>query len=102
MRIVRAPSSFLQALHLRGITTITKEASQSTHEMTEKERQAETEAQIVQSKQTSSKTAAQADEELRRAMAGLSGDGGDAGIEYENGEPVAMKRSVKNNMFRYI
>lgn len=35
-------------------------------------------------------------------MAGLSGDGGEAGIEYENGEPVAMKRSVRNNMFRYI
>ncbi|KAK3686766.1 hypothetical protein LTR37_019481 [Vermiconidia calcicola] len=42
------------------------------------------------------------DEELRQKMAGLSGEGGEAGVEYENGEPVAMKRSVKNNMFRYI
>lgn len=30
------------------------------------------------------------------------GDGGVAGVEYEDGKPVSMKRSVKNNMFRYI
>ncbi|KAF9640240.1 hypothetical protein BFW01_g12046 [Lasiodiplodia theobromae] len=48
------------------------------------------------------KTQAQLDDELKARMAGLSGDGGEAGIEYENGEPVAMKRSVRNNMFRYI
>ena len=48
------------------------------------------------------KTLADRDEELRLRMAALAGDGGEAGIEYENGVPVAMKRSVKNNMFRYI
>jgi hypothetical protein len=48
------------------------------------------------------KTQAELDEELRLAMSGMSGDGGEAGIEYEDGQPVAMKRSVKNNMFRYI
>jgi len=48
------------------------------------------------------KTLADRDEELRRRMAALAGDGGEAGIEYENGVPVAMKRSVRNNMFRYI
>lgn len=48
------------------------------------------------------KTVSQLDEELRQKMAGLSGDGGESGIEYEDGQPVAMKRSVKNNMFRYI
>ncbi|KAI1262062.1 hypothetical protein F5Y18DRAFT_187003 [Xylariaceae sp. FL1019] len=48
------------------------------------------------------KTVAQRDEELRRKMSGIAGDGGEAGIEYEDGKPVAMKRSVKNNMFRYI
>lgn len=48
------------------------------------------------------KSTLQLDEELSQKMSGLSGDGGAAGIEYENGEPVAMKRSVKNNMFRYI
>lgn len=35
-------------------------------------------------------------------MADLAGDGGDAGLELEDGQPVSMKRSVKNNMFRYI
>jgi hypothetical protein len=48
------------------------------------------------------KTLAEMDEELRQKMAGHSGDGGDAGVEYEDGVPTSMKRSVKNNMFRYI
>ncbi|KAI0398040.1 hypothetical protein F5Y17DRAFT_454619 [Xylariaceae sp. FL0594] len=42
---------------------------------------------------------AELDEELRQRMSGLAGDGGEAGVEYEDGKPVAMKRSVKNNMF---
>ncbi|KAH7029305.1 uncharacterized protein B0I36DRAFT_363868 [Microdochium trichocladiopsis] len=48
------------------------------------------------------KSMAELDEELRAKMSGLAGDGGEAGVEYEDGQPVAMKRSVKNNMFRYI
>lgn len=48
------------------------------------------------------KTQSQLDEELRAQMEGLSGDGGASGVEYEDGQPVAMKRSVKDNMFRYI
>lgn len=43
------------------------------------------------------KTMAELDEEMRAKMSGLSGDAGEAGIEYEDGQPVAMKRSVKNN-----
>ncbi|KAJ8121581.1 hypothetical protein O1611_g10065 [Lasiodiplodia mahajangana] len=48
------------------------------------------------------KTVAQLDEELRQKMSGIAGDGGESGIEYEDGKPVAMKRGVRNNMFRYI
>lgn len=48
------------------------------------------------------KTTAQADEDMKRAMEGLAGDGGEAGVELENGQPVAMKRGVRDNMFRYI
>lgn len=48
------------------------------------------------------KTMAEPDEELKLKMEGLAGDGGEAGVELEDGQPVAMKRSVKNNMFRYI
>ena len=51
---------------------------------------------------TQKKTIMEIDEELKQKMSGLSGDGGAAGIEYEDGKPVAMKRSVKNNIFRYI
>jgi hypothetical protein len=49
-----------------------------------------------------SKTIAQLDKELAEKLAGRTGDGGSAAVEYEDGKPVAMKRSVKNNMFRYI
>jgi hypothetical protein len=52
--------------------------------------------------QTNKMTTAQVDDEMKRAMAGLAGDGGEAGIELEGGQPVAMKRSVRENMFRYI
>ncbi|PYH90253.1 hypothetical protein BO71DRAFT_334888 [Aspergillus ellipticus CBS 707.79] len=48
------------------------------------------------------KSVTQADKELRERMEQMSGDGGAAGIEYEDGKPTAMKRSVRNNMFRYI
>ena len=45
---------------------------------------------------------AELDEELRLKLEGISGDGGAAGLELEDGKPVTMKRSVKNNMFRLI
>ncbi|KAI1349803.1 hypothetical protein F5Y01DRAFT_316480 [Xylaria sp. FL0043] len=51
---------------------------------------------------TKTKTMAELDEELKQKMSGIAGDGGESGVEYEDGQPVAMKRSVKNNMFRYI
>lgn len=51
---------------------------------------------------TQKKTMAQLDEELRLKLEGMSGEGGAAGIELEDGKPVAMKRGVKDNMFRLI
>ena len=48
------------------------------------------------------KTQAELDEELRQKLEGIAGDGGEAGMELENGQPVSMKRGVKTNMFRYI
>ena len=48
------------------------------------------------------KTQAQMDEELRMRMEDMAGEGGAAGVEYEDGKPVAMKRGVRENMFRYI
>ena len=57
---------------------------------------------ISTKRQERKKTVAEIDRELQERMAGHAGDGGEAGIELEDGQPVAMKRSVKNNMFRYI
>jgi hypothetical protein len=48
------------------------------------------------------KSMADLDEEMKAAMENLSGEGGEYGLELEGGKPVAMKRSVKDNMFRYI
>ncbi|KAI9731065.1 MAG: hypothetical protein M1818_007922 [Claussenomyces sp. TS43310] len=48
------------------------------------------------------RTIAESDEELRLKLEGVSGEGGTAGVEYENGKAVAMRRGVKQNMFRLI
>ncbi|CAG7989057.1 unnamed protein product [Penicillium nalgiovense] len=48
------------------------------------------------------KTVSQADAELRERLEQMSGEGGASGIEYEDGKPNAMKRGVRNNMFRLI
>ncbi|KAE8344457.1 hypothetical protein BDV24DRAFT_160604 [Aspergillus arachidicola] len=47
------------------------------------------------------KTVSQADEELRQKLEQMSGGGGASGIEYEDGKPSAMKRSVRNNIYKY-
>ncbi|KAF1996847.1 hypothetical protein P154DRAFT_304643 [Amniculicola lignicola CBS 123094] len=52
--------------------------------------------------QPKKKTQGELDKELELKMSGIAGDGGEAGVELEDGQPVAMKRSVRNNMFRYI
>ncbi|KAH6613729.1 hypothetical protein B0J18DRAFT_63158 [Chaetomium sp. MPI-SDFR-AT-0129] len=57
---------------------------------------------VSSAQNTKKKTLQEMDEELRLKMEGLAGDGGASGVEYENGKPVAMKRSVKENLFRYI
>ncbi|MCJ1322635.1 hypothetical protein MMC15_007984 [Xylographa vitiligo] len=48
------------------------------------------------------KTQAELDEEMRQKLEDFSGEGGAAGMEFENGKAVSMKRGVKDNMFRYI
>jgi hypothetical protein len=48
------------------------------------------------------KTMAELDAELREKLEEISGDGGVSGLELENGKPVAMKRGVRENMFRVI
>lgn len=48
------------------------------------------------------RTLAELDEELRLRLDGVSGEGGSAGIEYEGGKAVGLKRGVRENMFRVI
>lgn len=48
------------------------------------------------------KTSAQLDQELREKLEMLSGGGGSAGVEYEDGKAEGLKRGVKSNMFRVI
>lgn len=55
-----------------------------------------------QEHQSTKKSLSQMDDEMRRAMEGLAGDGGEAGLELEDGKAVSMKRGVRENMFRYI
>ncbi|KAM0702166.1 hypothetical protein Q7P35_011076 [Cladosporium inversicolor] len=78
-------------------TTSTSETSQAKAESTEQKNSQDQEKPVPQKK-----TMAELDEELRQKMSGLAGDGGEAGVELEGGQPVSMKRSVRENMFRYI
>ncbi|OLN87562.1 hypothetical protein CCHL11_06160 [Colletotrichum chlorophyti] len=48
------------------------------------------------------KTVAELDEDLRLKLEAMSGEGGAAGVEYENGTAEGLKRGVKSNMFRVI
>ena len=48
------------------------------------------------------KSQAELDAELRERLEAMSGGGGEAGLELEDGKPVAMKRGTKTNMFRLI
>lgn len=45
------------------------------------------------------KTQAQLDQELQQKLAAMAGDGGDAGVEYEDGKPVAMKRGYLATLY---
>ncbi len=42
------------------------------------------------------------DQELQAKLEGVSGEGGVAGVEYEGGKAVGLKRGVRENMFRVI
>lgn len=98
--------------HLRKIWKITSEAqtrrwsSTTSKEQGQKQAEpsAETNKQVTQAKKPPNrpKTMAELDQEMRSAMEGLAGDGGEAGLELEDGKAVSMKRGVRENMFRYI
>ncbi|KAF8866362.1 hypothetical protein BDZ45DRAFT_735641 [Acephala macrosclerotiorum] len=47
-------------------------------------------------------TVTEKDAELRAKLEGISGEGGEAGVELEDGKAVGLKRGVKENMFRVI
>lgn len=72
-----------------------KEGEQNSSKPTSPESVAEVKAQRK-------KTVAEEDEELRLKLEGISGDGGESGLELEGGKAVAMKRGVRENMFRLI
>jgi hypothetical protein len=57
---------------------------------------------VAEVKAQRKKTVAEEDEELRLKLEGISGDGGESGLELEGGKAVAMKRGVRENMFRLI
>lgn len=99
-RVVPKPSSrVVPSLH-RKLASSKSEASPE--QSSKDDKSLEDNAKQAQASQSSTKTVAQSDAEMMRKMAGLSGGGGEAGVEYEDGKAVAMKRSVKNNMFRLI
>lgn len=92
---IALPKPIQTRLSLRSASTDPgKDAANHNDDMKEKSAKEE----IKQPK----KTMAELDEELRMKLEGRSGEGGAAGLELEGGKPVAMKRGVRENMFRLI
>ena len=99
---VAAPRQQDVALQRASRITSFREASTSANEDSVDDTN-EKKKEIVHEKEVKAKkTMAQLDEELREKLELRSGDGGAAGLELEGGKPVAMKRSVRENMFRLI
>lgn len=94
MRLQRAAANF----HSSAPQSSKVPESKQTHELKSSDKNLSQES----ASQKKKKTWAQMDEELRAAMEGRAGDGGLAGAELEGGKAVAMKRGVRDNMFRYI
>jgi hypothetical protein len=91
--------SSVQVAAARTKSTNSKESGDQRSSGNRVEQNAE---QTGKQQQRPKKTLAQMDEDMRRAMEGLAGDGGEAGLELEDGKAVSMKRGVRENMFRYI
>ena len=99
---VAAPRQQEMALQRASrITTLRKASTDASKEPVDAASE-KTEGLVKEKEVKVKKTMAQLDEELREKLEGRSGDGGAAGLELENGSPVAMKRGVRENMFRLI
>lgn len=90
----------------RPATTKASAATSTRHTQAEQpskdDQQSPSQVQGAEQKSQPNKTQQELDDELMKKLAGISGGGGESGVEYEDGKPVAMKRGVKNNMFRLI
>ncbi|KAF2664338.1 hypothetical protein BT63DRAFT_106499 [Microthyrium microscopicum] len=84
----------------RPAATSTYESNHSAHDGAEQNNTKSPE--LAANSTNPKKTVAELDEELRLKLEERSGDGGMAGIELEDGKPNAMKRSVRENMYRVI
>ncbi|KAI4242172.1 MAG: hypothetical protein L6R40_004215 [Gallowayella cf. fulva] len=94
----RSPAPLSSAQTVRSASTIGGKQPEPETKPNKDTATSREEAKIPEHK----KTMAELDEELRMKMEGRSGEGGEAGLELEDGKPTAMKRGVKNNMFRLI
>lgn len=94
---VKSPSTFRSGIHSRCVST-----KSSTNNERSALKDQPHDKEMTSKVEERKKTVAEQDEELRRKLEGISGHGGEAGLELENGQPVAMKRSVRENMFRLI
>ncbi|KJY00459.1 hypothetical protein TI39_contig328g00019 [Zymoseptoria brevis] len=107
-RITRSTTRSLRSHHFNPTRTssacrcLSTKTSSTTDESSKDDKKLEENATKAATTQKSTLTVAEKDAEIQRKLAGISGDGGASGVEYEDGKPAAMKRSVKNNMFRLI
>ncbi|KAL8648756.1 MAG: hypothetical protein Q9226_005864 [Calogaya cf. arnoldii] len=104
---IRSLTKSLASRSIKPLYTIQNARCASTKTETESDSTTKAKSELATSEEEpktpkKKKTMAELDEELRMKLEGRSGEGGEAGLELEDGRPAAMKRGVKNNMFRLI
>ncbi|RPA84600.1 hypothetical protein BJ508DRAFT_412662 [Ascobolus immersus RN42] len=107
-QLVRTPTTLAAIAtpvltHNRLSSTVSKDYTQTNHQAKTAVPKEPTSATTTSGmEKPHKKTMAELDAELMAKLEEMSGDGGVSGLELENGKPVAMKRSVRENMFRLI
>jgi len=103
VRVARVPLIRLDVSRPRFRSTVASAPHQTEkHQPTCPKPEAHSQERPKEGEAAKKKTVAQQDEDLRARLEASSGDGGSAGVEYENGVAQGLKSQVKNNMFRVI
>ncbi|GAM88610.1 hypothetical protein ANO11243_066440 [Dothideomycetidae sp. 11243] len=97
--------TFIRSLRFRAQSTVTSPATHAPNTTSGSTSQSQTKTVSPAEKPVAKRTPVESDADMVARMKAALGErdgGGSSGVEYEDGKPVAMKRGVRENMFRLI